>query len=68
MAPIRIHAVPLKDLKQSKRKGSRKAIKLEGASSKQTTNNQEALKSGGSAKGNGRTRALKPEKDKSLGL
>jgi len=66
MAPIKIYAVPLKDLKQSKRKESRKAIKLKGASSKQTTDNQEALKSGDSAKKNGRTRAPKPEKDKSL--
>ncbi len=66
MAPIKIHAVPLKDLKKSKRKGSRQAIKLKGASSKQTSDNQEALKSGGSAKKNGRARAPKPEKDKSL--
>jgi type I restriction enzyme M protein len=55
MAPIKIHAVPLKDLKQSKRKRSRKL--------KETS---EALKSGGSANRNGRTRAPKPEKDKSL--
>ncbi|HEU4710217.1 MAG TPA: N-6 DNA methylase [Pyrinomonadaceae bacterium] len=66
MAPIKIHAVPLKDLKQFKRKGSRKVAKLKGASSKQTTDNQEALKSDQSAKRNGRTRTPKPEKDKSL--
>jgi len=66
MAPIKVHTVPLKDLKQSKKKESRKAIKRKGASSKQTTDNQEALKSGVYAKRNGRTRAPKPEKDKSL--
>ena len=65
MAP-KIHAVPLKDLKQSKSKRSRKAIERKGASSKQTTDNQDTLKSDPSAKRNGRTRAPKPEKDKSL--
>ena len=30
MARIKVHAVPLKDLKQSKRKESKKAIKLKG--------------------------------------
>ena len=65
MAP-KIHEVPLKDLKQFKRKGSGKVVKLKEASSKQTTDNHEALKSDRSAKRNGRTRAPKPEKDKSL--
>jgi type I restriction enzyme M protein len=66
MAPIKTHAVSLKDLKRSKRKGSTKTIKLKGASSKPTTDNQEALKSDLSAKRNGRRRAPKTEKDKSL--
>jgi type I restriction enzyme M protein len=66
MAPIKIHAVPLKDLKQSKRKGSRKAVKLKGVSSKQTTDNQEAMKADLSVNRSVRTRAPKPEKDKSL--
>src|SRR5689334_21924885 len=66
MSPIKIHAVPLIDLKQSKRKGSRKAIKTNKASRKLTTDNQEALKSDLSAKRDDRKRAPKPEKDKSL--
>jgi type I restriction enzyme M protein len=66
MAPIKIHAVPLKDLKQSKRKGSRKPVKLKGVSSKQTTDNQEAMKADLSVNRSVRTRAPKPEKDKSL--
>lgn len=66
MAPIKVHAVPVKELKQSKKTRSRKALKLDQASSKPTPDNQEALKSGASAKSNGRARTPKPEKDKSL--
>lgn len=66
MAPIKIHAVPLKDLKQSKRKGSTKASKPKRAASNQTIDNRDSMKSGVSAKRNGRTRSPKPEKDKSL--
>ena len=65
MAP-KIHAVPLKDLKQSKRKGTRRPSKTKEASSSETTDNREAMKSGVSAKKNGGGRAPKPEKDKSL--
>lgn len=66
MAPTKTPAVPLKNLKQSKRRGAKKPIKLNGASRQQATDSQEALQSGGSPKKNGTVRAPKPEKHKSL--